>query len=132
MRLIHTTSLAFEEFIGGNIPKYAILSHTWRDGEVTYADMQTPLCRRKRGWKKIEYTCAEAKRWKRDSQLKRRDLMATIAAETATVWPAEIRSGLLSAGQPVFRPRRLPLHPGDKLRVADSQVEGGPGVQHDG
>jgi hypothetical protein len=41
---------------------YAILSHTWREDEVTYADMQTPLCRQKRGWTKIEYTCAEAKR----------------------------------------------------------------------
>jgi Heterokaryon incompatibility protein (HET) len=41
---------------------YAILSHTWREDEVTYADMKTLLCRQKRGWKKIEYTCALAKR----------------------------------------------------------------------
>ncbi len=35
------------------------------------------------------------------------DLIATIATETAAVWPVEIQSGLLSAGQPVFPPPGL-------------------------
>ena len=66
MKLINvdTFELAETNFTPGdpsNKP-YAILSHTWREDEVTYADVQTPLCRQKRGWKKIEYTCAEAKR----------------------------------------------------------------------
>ena len=33
MRLIRATSLEIHEFIGKQIPKYAILSHTWVDGE---------------------------------------------------------------------------------------------------
>ena len=33
------------------------------------------------------------------------DLIATIAAEAAAAWPAEVQSGMLSAGQPVFPPR---------------------------
>lgn len=38
MRLINTSNLQFEEFIGKNIPKYAILSHRWEDREFTYKD----------------------------------------------------------------------------------------------
>ena len=38
MRLINTSTLALEEFIN-KVPKYAILSHTWGDGEVTFAEM---------------------------------------------------------------------------------------------
>lgn len=44
MRLLHTTSdgrLRTETFNGTNIPPYAILSHTWKEGqEVTFADLK--------------------------------------------------------------------------------------------
>ncbi|KAI0478653.1 heterokaryon incompatibility protein-domain-containing protein [Xylariaceae sp. FL0804] len=58
MRLINCYSLELEEFVGGEIPKYAILSHTWQAGEVTYQifhhrDERTMLA----GWQKIEKTC---------------------------------------------------------------------------
>ncbi|KAF2116800.1 heterokaryon incompatibility protein-domain-containing protein [Lophiotrema nucula] len=36
MRLINTRTHRLEEFIGQNIPPYAILSHTWEDDEVSY------------------------------------------------------------------------------------------------
>ncbi|KAK3386693.1 hypothetical protein B0H63DRAFT_447609 [Podospora didyma] len=38
MRLINTSTLQFGEFFGSNIPRYAILSHTWGDGEMSYQD----------------------------------------------------------------------------------------------
>jgi hypothetical protein len=38
MRLINTHTLVFEEFIGRCIPRYAILSHTWEEEEVTYEE----------------------------------------------------------------------------------------------
>jgi len=39
MRLINTLTLELEEFMGA-APPYAILSHTWADGEVTLQDWQ--------------------------------------------------------------------------------------------
>jgi len=39
MRLINTGTFELEEFMGA-VPKYAILSHTWGEGEVSYQDWQ--------------------------------------------------------------------------------------------
>src|SRR4051812_27976145 len=39
MRLINTETFQLEEFVG-TVPKYAILSHTWGDGEVSLQDWQ--------------------------------------------------------------------------------------------
>lgn len=38
MRLINTQTYTFSEYLGDNIPSYAILSHTWGSEEVTYQD----------------------------------------------------------------------------------------------
>jgi hypothetical protein len=60
MRLINTRTGLFEEFIGGNIPKYAILSHTWEEeGEVSFTAMSDPFSnyKNKRGYRKIDMTC---------------------------------------------------------------------------
>ncbi|OAK97411.1 HET-domain-containing protein [Phaeosphaeriaceae sp. SRC1lsM3a] len=46
MRLINCKSFQLEEFLGSNIPPYAILSHTWESEET--------------GYQKIEYTCHQA------------------------------------------------------------------------
>ena len=64
MRLINTTTLLFEEFIGGrSTPRYAILSHTWEEEEVTFADVASnPLFRNKKGWGKIAGICWIASR----------------------------------------------------------------------
>jgi hypothetical protein len=40
MRLLSAMTLDFHEFEGSNIPEYAILSHRWEGGEVTFQDMQ--------------------------------------------------------------------------------------------
>ncbi|KJR86009.1 uncharacterized protein SPSK_08649 [Sporothrix schenckii 1099-18] len=61
MRLINTKTLKLEEYFN-NIPPYAILSHTWGDGEVTFADWCNGLAtvRKKEGFRKIELTCQQA------------------------------------------------------------------------
>jgi len=57
MRLINTATGLFEEFIGRNIPKYAILSHTWEEEEVSFSDMQKDGHQAKKGFEKIRMTC---------------------------------------------------------------------------
>jgi hypothetical protein len=58
MRLINTSTGHFKEFLRGNIPKYAILSHTWEEeGEVSFTAMSDPSPKYKKGRKKIEKTC---------------------------------------------------------------------------
>ncbi|KAK3944376.1 HET-domain-containing protein [Diplogelasinospora grovesii] len=60
MRLIDAKTFELKEFMGSNVPQYAILSHTWEDGEVTFQDYtqltRTEL-RKKKGYTKIERTC---------------------------------------------------------------------------
>ena len=41
-------------------PKYAILSHTWNDDEVTFQDMVKGTAQGKKGYTKIEYCCKQA------------------------------------------------------------------------
>jgi hypothetical protein len=65
MRLLHSLPggvIKAEEFYGDNIPAYAILSHTWEDGEVTFQDLQGSSYHKKLGWRKIKYTCRQAYR----------------------------------------------------------------------
>lgn len=57
MRLINTTTGLFEEFIGRNVPKYAILSHTWEEEEVSFTDMQRDGHQARKGFEKIRMTC---------------------------------------------------------------------------
>jgi hypothetical protein len=65
MRLLNTHNAPeLKEFSGddGDIPPYAILSHTWEnDEEVTFKDLSGPLAvAQKRGFLKIQQTCALA------------------------------------------------------------------------
>jgi hypothetical protein len=59
MRLINTTTRELKEFIGRNIPKYAILSHTWEEEEVSYQDYidGKHLTLQMKGFAKIDMTC---------------------------------------------------------------------------
>jgi hypothetical protein len=49
------------EFVGdrSNIPRYAILSHRWREEEVLFADMEgeASVARAKNGYQKLEASC---------------------------------------------------------------------------
>lgn len=57
MRLLHTTDLTLRSF-NGDIPKYAILSHTWvEDQEVGYKELMKRRNLTKTGWAKIQNFC---------------------------------------------------------------------------
>ncbi|EPE30464.1 hypothetical protein GLAREA_03431 [Glarea lozoyensis ATCC 20868] len=64
MRLIKCATFELEEFLGSNIPKYAILSHTWGNEEVSFAEFKSDLnsVRSKEGFSKINSSCAQALR----------------------------------------------------------------------
>jgi hypothetical protein len=57
MRLLHTTTLELHNFIGDKVPLYAILSHTWGDGEVSFQDMQRGEEKTKLGYHKVVNCC---------------------------------------------------------------------------
>lgn len=56
MRLINTHTRRFKEFIGRQIPEYAILSHTWEEEEVSYQDYISGVYKHKKGYAKIRKT----------------------------------------------------------------------------
>jgi Heterokaryon incompatibility protein (HET) len=61
MRLIHAGTAQLQEFSDHAIPPYAILSHTWEEGEVSFKDMLRPTVAQKRpGYTKIRYACKQA------------------------------------------------------------------------
>lgn len=67
MRLINGTTLQLEEFFEPEIPRYAILSHTWEKEEVTFKEFTATKHRRKKeawryknGAQKILRLCKEA------------------------------------------------------------------------
>jgi hypothetical protein len=57
MRLLNTTTLELHEFFDANIPSYAILSHRWEDGEVSFKDVIKPRNLKAPGWIKIAKAC---------------------------------------------------------------------------
>jgi hypothetical protein len=63
MRLINIVTLKLEEFFDDEIPKYAILSHTWGEEEVTFQDITSAPShyQSKAGYLKILGTCSQAK-----------------------------------------------------------------------
>ncbi|KAF4631600.1 hypothetical protein G7Y89_g6537 [Cudoniella acicularis] len=62
MRLLHSRTLELQEFFENATPSYAILSHTWSLGEVTYQDMQGNNAKEKAGFIKIQNCCEQASR----------------------------------------------------------------------
>ena len=60
MWLINTETMQLEEFLCELAPKYAILSHTWGEEEVTFEEMTTArsyAVQAKKGYAKIAHTC---------------------------------------------------------------------------
>ena len=61
MRLINASNRKFECFADDRvIPEYAILSHKWGGGEVSYADMINGDCSKSGGFRKIEFCRQQA------------------------------------------------------------------------
>ena len=90
MHLIDTEKLKLKEFTGRQIPKYAILSHTWDKEEVLYRDMVRgdEATRAMKGYGKIVRTCAKARRhglewaWIETCCIDRRDRYRSLLAWT--------------------------------------------------
>ncbi|KAK3681134.1 HET-domain-containing protein [Podospora appendiculata] len=65
MRLINTKTYELKEFMGSDIPRYAVLSHIWEEEEVTFQQF-TQLPRNKvakmKGYSKIQHTCRLARK----------------------------------------------------------------------
>lgn len=65
MRLIDTKTLRLKEFWGDDIPRYAILSHTWETEEVTFqqfTQLSRDVLSKLKGFTKIQRTCQLARR----------------------------------------------------------------------
>ncbi|KAF5319848.1 hypothetical protein D9758_018803 [Tetrapyrgos nigripes] len=63
MRLLNTNTLKLAEFYA-DIPRYAILSHTWEKEEVTFQDIQNlETARLKAGFVKVSNACARARNY---------------------------------------------------------------------
>jgi len=63
MRLLNVQTLQLKFFETFQTPRYAILSHTWGDDEVTYQELQANTTfppSHRQGWTKIIGTCAKA------------------------------------------------------------------------
>lgn len=64
MRLLQVETKKLHDFTEANVPTYAILSHTWRDGEVLFPDIQYEFPEEKnyekQGFKKIRRACQQA------------------------------------------------------------------------
>ncbi|TGJ84681.1 hypothetical protein E0Z10_g4078 [Xylaria hypoxylon] len=62
MRLLKVGSLTLKEFFEPNVPKYAILSHTWEEEEILYEDIRhLDQAKNKLGYGKVEAACKLAK-----------------------------------------------------------------------
>lgn len=65
MWLLDTSTLELKDFVGTGIPRYAILSHTWGEDEVTFRDMrkyrEDEAVKRKAGYAKVLSCCQKAR-----------------------------------------------------------------------
>ena len=63
MRLLNARTYELQTFLGKDKPNYAILSHTWEDGEVLFEDIRNTSkidWTAKKGYFKIKKTCDQA------------------------------------------------------------------------
>jgi hypothetical protein len=61
MRLPNTATLEVEELFGDRAPEYAMLSHRWETGEVSFEELHSPTARKKKGYAKIRDFCDEVR-----------------------------------------------------------------------
>ncbi|KAK9783442.1 putative Heterokaryon incompatibility protein-domain-containing protein, partial [Seiridium cardinale] len=63
MRLLNTETHKLGSLEGQEIPKYAMLSHTWGDGEISFPDLNEPQSstwRQHKAYHKLEGSCHKA------------------------------------------------------------------------
>jgi hypothetical protein len=63
MWLLDAQNLVLEDFTGKeSLPRYAILSHTWGEDEVSWQDIaDLSIAQEKAGFQKIAYICEQAR-----------------------------------------------------------------------
>ncbi|RYP79640.1 hypothetical protein DL770_006589 [Monosporascus sp. CRB-9-2] len=61
MRLLNTDNFEVKEFRDDGAPRYAILSHTWDEEELTFQDMEGTHVVNKKGYQKVKRCCSVAK-----------------------------------------------------------------------
>ncbi|KAH6668181.1 heterokaryon incompatibility protein-domain-containing protein, partial [Halenospora varia] len=59
MRLINAQTRQLEEYFESQVPRYAILSHCWGEGEVLFQDISGLEWHGKTGARKINFACAQ-------------------------------------------------------------------------
>lgn len=59
MRLLNAHTSKISDHNGGNIPPYAIFSHTWGEEEVTYVDFVKGKASSLKGYAKIKGCCKQ-------------------------------------------------------------------------
>jgi hypothetical protein len=59
MRLLNVQTLKLESFLG-QVPPYAILSHTWGNEEVQFDELNSASAQGKVGYQKIHSACTKA------------------------------------------------------------------------
>jgi hypothetical protein len=52
--------IVFREPTSGDVPAYAILSHTWGNDEVSFQEMEAGVSTGKAGWEKIKFCAKQA------------------------------------------------------------------------
>jgi hypothetical protein len=52
--------IVFREPTSGDVPAYAILSHTWRKEEISFQDAEAGTGKGKAGWEKIQFCAKQA------------------------------------------------------------------------
>ena len=57
MRLLHAKERVLREFPSDSIPRYAILSHTWGEQEISLQDIKAGNAEELRGYEKVKMTC---------------------------------------------------------------------------
>ncbi|KAK3322641.1 heterokaryon incompatibility protein-domain-containing protein, partial [Apodospora peruviana] len=68
MRLINTKTLQIEDFSGRKAPRYAILSHTWGNEELTFQDwLYIQRLKSKEGYHKMTKACERARQSQHNS-----------------------------------------------------------------
>ncbi|KAK1845076.1 het domain protein [Colletotrichum chrysophilum] len=60
MRLLNSRTLQVEDFSSSRAPPYAILSHTWGDGEISFQDLEHQKAAAKAGYSKLQASCRQA------------------------------------------------------------------------
>lgn len=100
MRLLHVYSYEIREFVEGNVPDYAILSHTWGEQEVTYKDMTKGNAAKLKGYQKILGCCDQ-------SRLDGFEYVASVSVFACLLLSADISNSGLT---PAASTREAPLN----------------------